>query len=418
MKLNLIDLILENQALFSLLSEEGRESVLRSKFIDSKLVNDYVFNKILDTDPTRNKTYSQWLLNQYVKTVVKPFPELKPGQFNPEKGTAQRVFLEDLNGIEEALLVFDRFKKRFSEKDINKYTIPKFKKVALEVQDTLSDIEKSASGEHRFSADEAKFPEYKIGTVDGYTVWKLPQKNDQAEEAACELGKNTSWCTRNGAFKTYNRKDPLYIFIGKGTKYQFHFSDNQFMNRVDSPMPEGPLKDSFLKFLEDHEGRVKGSRDISQYKIGEYDSPEGKLPIYKVGQDKYYTKIGGKEVFYNPDDKLLKTKEGKTISDPGVIFTHPYMDFLKEVYRRFKESGDTKKFHNIYRLLLNLDVPQKGLDEWFILNSLNLQGSDLTQLPNSLHILGDLDLTDSKIEKLPSKLKVDGNIIGGPNQEK
>jgi hypothetical protein len=205
----------------------------------------------------------------------------------------------------------------------------------------------------------------------------------------------------------------LYIFIGKGTKYQFHFSDNQFKNRVDGDMQDGELKDSFLKFLEDYEGRVTSKKDISSYKIGDYDTPQGKLPIFKVGRDKYYTNINGEEVFYNPDDGLLKTKNGKTISSSGVIFTHPYMDFLKEIYRRLKEEGNTKGFRGIYRLLLDLDVPEKGPGEWWTVpGSLDLSDSQLTKLPEGLHIKGDLELEGSGIKALPERIKVDGEITG------
>ena len=196
--MKLIDLILENQAFFNLLSEEGRESVLKTKFVDSEIMDESTFERILDADPTRNKTYSQWLLNQYVKQVVKPFANRRG--FNSEQARARNIFMEDLASIGEALLTFDRYKRKFSEKDINKYTIPELEKAALAVSDTLSDTEKSAPGEHRFSADEKRFPQYKIGTVNGYTVWKLPQRDDAAEQAACELGQNTSWCTRNGSF--------------------------------------------------------------------------------------------------------------------------------------------------------------------------------------------------------------------------
>lgn len=408
--MKLLDLILENEVYFNLLSEQGRLDVLKSKFVDSKIMNQGVFDRIVEADPTPNKTYTQWLLNQYVKEVVKPYE--KKDKYTSDHLRASRIFMEDLDGIREALSVFDRFKRKFAEKDINKYTVSSFKKAALDIADTLSDDEKQG-GEHKFSADEKKFPEYKIGEVSGFTVWKLPQGNDDAEEAACELGKDTSWCTRSGAFKTYNRKDPLYIFIGKGTKYQFHFSDNQFKNRVDGDMQDGELKDSFLKFLEDYEGRVTSKKDISSYKIGDYDTPQGKLPIFKVGRDKYYTNINGEEVFYNPDDGLLKTKNGKTISSSGVIFTHPYMDFLKEIYRRLKEEGNTKGFRGIYRLLLDLDVPEKGPGEWWTVpGSLDLSDSQLTKLPEGLHIKGNLELEGSGIKALPERIKVDGEITG------
>lgn len=415
--MNLLDLILENQVLFNLLSEEGRVDVLKSKFVDSKIMEERTFNQILEADPTANKSYSQWILNQYVKEVVKPFSksekdtDSRPSQ---EAHRARRVFMEDLEGLREALLLFDKYKKKFPEKDINKYSITQLMKDSLDVSDSLSDAEKSVvSGQHRFAADESKFPEYKIGEVSGFTVWKLPEGNDKAETAACELGKDTSWCTRQGSFKTYSKKDPLYVFIGRGTKYQFHFSDNQFMNRANMQMPEGPLKDSFLEFLEKYEGRVTREKSLDQYKVGEYDTPSGKLNIYKVGKDKYYTKIAGREIFYNPDTGLLKTKDGKTISDPGVILTHPYMDFLEEIYRRLKEEGDTKGFRGVYRLLLNLDVPDKGPDHWWTIpGSLDLRGSELTELPEGLHIQGDLLLDDSSIKKLPKRIKVDGEIEG------
>lgn len=404
--MKLIDTILENARLFNALLLEDRISVLKTKFVDTHLVHESVFNKIVEADPTRNKEYVQWLLNRYVKDVIRSnYVTLIPG--------LRRVFLEDLDSVSEALSVFHAHKKKFEKRDINQYTIPELRDKALQVSNSLSDAERAAvEGDHRYIADMTKFPEYKIGEVAGFTVWKLPQKDEEAEAAACELGKETSWCTRNGAFKTYNRKDPLYIFIGKGKKYQFHFSENQFKNSSDMDMKEGPLKDAFLDFLEKHEGRVTAKKGIEQYKVGEFQSSAGTSPIYKVGRDKYYTSIRENVVFYNPDDGLLKTKSGVTISDPSVIFSGPYMDFLKEVYRLLKEEGSTKGFRGIYRLLLGLDVPDKGPDHWWTVpGNLDLAGSELEELPEGLHIQGDLVISDSKIKELPKRLKVDGEVI-------
>jgi hypothetical protein len=46
--------------------------------------------------------------------------------------------------------------------------------------------------------------------------------------------------------------------------------------------------------------------------------------------------------------------------------------------------------------------------------SLDLSGSDITELPENLIINGDLDLSNSKIKKLPNTLQVKGvlNISG------
>lgn len=418
--MKLIDLILENEVFFNLLSEQARLDVLKSKFVDSKIMNQKTFDKIAGTDPTPNNTYTQWLLNQYVKTVVKPYTGQQGRGASPERRRAESVFMEDLPNTKDSLRIFNVHKRKFPKKDINQYSVPEFNADALDVEQKLSDSEKSvAQGEHKFSADEKKYPELQIGKVDGFTVWKLPQGRADLEQVAIDLSgynkepKDTNWCTGYGSFRGYNNKDPLYIFIGKGRKYQFHLHGNEFKNERNLDMTEGPRREAFLKFIEDYEGRVVKNKDISGYKIGDYDTSEGKLPIYKIGKDKYYTKIKGDEIFYNTDDGLLKTKNGRSITESHVIFTHPYMDFLKEVYRRMKEEGNAKKFRGIYRLLLDLDVPEKGPGEWWVIpGSLPLNDSELTKLPEGLHIKGDLDIEGSQIKKLPERIKVDGDIIG------
>lgn len=415
--MKLVDFILRTESVFNLLSEEGKIDFLKTQFVDSGTMRKEIFDEIVGADPSKNNKYSTWLLNQYAKAVIKPFKKVqpdRPGRMGPEQLRAHKVFFEDLPGVGESLVIFDRHKNKFPKKDINQYTISELVQDALDVEDKLTDIEKSiAAGEHRYSADEKKYPEYKIGRVAGYTVWKIPQNRADLEPVACVLGQDTKWCTKDGHFLGYSKQDPLYIFIGKGTKYQFHYADNQFMNRGNTQMPEGELKDTFLKFIEDYEGRVSRGKDISGYKIGDYSTSEGDLPIYKIGKNKYYTTIQNQDIFYDPDTGLLKTKSGKTISDPGIIFTPPYTDFLKEIYRRLKEGGDTKGFRGIYRLLLGLDVPQKGPDEWWTINGdLNLSGSKLGKLPEGLHIKGDLDLKGSDIKQLPERIKVDGDVTG------
>ena len=60
--------------------------------------------------------------------------------------------------------------------------------------------------------------------------------------AACELGKNTEWCTAAPGLDYYEEyhtdEDPLIIFIPKhpdykGEKYQIHFGSDQFMDKDD-----------------------------------------------------------------------------------------------------------------------------------------------------------------------------------------
>lgn len=58
--------------------------------------------------------------------------------------------------------------------------------------------------------------------------------------AACQLGKNTDWCTAAPGLdyfqKYYKPNDPLFIFINKKDseqKYQFHYGTKQFMDKDD-----------------------------------------------------------------------------------------------------------------------------------------------------------------------------------------
>jgi hypothetical protein len=59
----------------------------------------------------------------------------------------------------------------------------------------------------------------------------------ETEEASCELGRGTKWCTaaeKNNMFDQYSDKGPLYVWRDKnGEKYQFHFETAQFMDAKD-----------------------------------------------------------------------------------------------------------------------------------------------------------------------------------------
>lgn len=62
----------------------------------------------------------------------------------------------------------------------------------------------------------------------------------ETEEASCELGRGTKWCTaaeKNNMFDSYSQQGPLYVWRDKnGEKYQFHFEATQFMDSKDHPI--------------------------------------------------------------------------------------------------------------------------------------------------------------------------------------
>ena len=81
-----------------------------------------------------------------------------------------------------------------------------------------------------------KFAELYIGDVDGFQVYKLPKGRKDLYGASKALG-SIDWCTANTEqrrdFDNYIRKDDLFIFIKGSEKYQFHYSDKQFMDKDD-----------------------------------------------------------------------------------------------------------------------------------------------------------------------------------------
>ncbi len=108
--------------LFEIFLLEDRIEYLKNKYVvDGKLTTEQ-FNNIVQSDPTKNKIYVQWLLNKLNKE-------------NPPR------FFEDLYKIKEYLDIFDRLKNKFKEKDINEYSFEEFKNDAIRIKNESGDLE-------------------------------------------------------------------------------------------------------------------------------------------------------------------------------------------------------------------------------------------------------------------------------------
>jgi hypothetical protein len=388
---------------------ESKEAQLRKNFVKTGKLTDQEFDKIIEADPTNIKKYSEWLMNKFYKDFKKPNLDDK-GNIKPGSRREVMRFFEDLPATTNNLELFNRIGAKFPKKNIQDYGFDEFQHVSAEVKEKLGDTELSKGKE-----SGSKYPELEIGNVEGYTVYKLPQNRPDLEPVACDLGKEMGWCTADGHYNRYNRNDAIFIFAKGSKKFQhdqhsgeWKASGNREMKGVD---PE--LLQKFKEFLGKVEGRLYDANQLQslpEYKIGDYDSPSGKLPLYKVG-NKLYTIINNTAFYYDPDIKKFKDVKGGNMRIE-LLFKEPYMSFTKEVYNELKEQGNTKVFPGIYRLLLNLDVPEKAPGEyWVIPDGLDISGTDLDKLPDNLHIQGDLDISDTKIKNLPQNLKVDGEII-------
>ena len=166
-------------------------------------------NSLLDQldqiDPTQNNQYVRWLIREYSR-----------GSFK----------VEDSQRVQNVLKQFISVQKRLDKKDLNQY---KFH----DLEDTMDkiffpDIDQSD--------DNEDFPDGTKVLYNGPLGWLVIP---ETEEASCELGKGTKWCTaadENNMFNDYSDDGPLYIWRDNqegGAKYQFHFETRSFMDAKD-----------------------------------------------------------------------------------------------------------------------------------------------------------------------------------------
>ncbi len=145
------------------------------------------------------------------------------------------------------------------------------------------------------------------------------------EQASCELGKDTEWCTAKykpgdyrNMFNHYNKSSPLYILFNKktGEKTQYHIDGNQMMDENDADVFNiefykllyklNLLKNIKIIDLKNGGILIHQTRDSNQQDIKSYYNKNGKLhrldgPAYirkNPRRDEKYNIIYGSERYY------------------------------------------------------------------------------------------------------------------------
>jgi hypothetical protein len=210
--------------------------------------------------------YVQWLIKNYLS----PITERQPGDngYAKEVKRVKDLFMEDLFKVTDDLIKFERFKNRLPQemRDINKLTPSSLYNAVKDFDLTIASTSKS----ERKSAEVHPGGEL---VYDGneWRVVKIKDNSPIGKEAACFYGgnmKETRWCTSGPGltwFERYINKGPLYVVYRPGDtnvspetglpkeRYQFHFPDNQFMDKDDHQIdlvkylngPMAELKDFF-----------------------------------------------------------------------------------------------------------------------------------------------------------------------------
>lgn len=198
--------------------------------IDGETPTEKLVKFIMSFDPTPAKNYSNWLCSRYMA--------------KPEKGGCR---LEDFNASLTAdLAMFERVSRsrRIENGNLDSYkslqaledVIEPFREGDREVSNRADRAAgRSTAAPVMFPAsDPMRTPEHCDILLDTPEMLIIQLKT---ETAARHFGENTSWCTTNGMFDSYNEHSPLYILCDrkKNTRTQWHFngSNSQFMDERD-----------------------------------------------------------------------------------------------------------------------------------------------------------------------------------------
>ena len=209
--------------------------------------------------------YTPWLIKKYLNVTT----ERQPGDqgYEAEVKQMKERFMEDLYKVKEDLRKFDRFKHKLplELRNIDNLTPESLYDAVKDFDLTLATTTKA----ERKSAPV--HPGAKL-VFDGPTwrVIEIENKGPVGKEAACFYGgnnKETRWCTSTPGtdtwFNRYINKGPLYVLYRPSDtdvapetglpkeRYQFHFPDNQFMDKDDRQQDLVKLLNGPMKELKD-----------------------------------------------------------------------------------------------------------------------------------------------------------------------
>jgi len=182
---------------------------------------DMILAKLEAMDPTRNQQYVQWIAKQYIR-----------GQFR----------LEDQPAVRQTLADYTKLKPRLSpdQRDINR----------LDYHTTAELVDKILNPAVGLDADE-------LGTFpvipDTQVLYNGPLGQlaiPKTEEASCELGRGTKWCTAatesGNKYHDYADNGTLCVWRDRnGEKYQFFIGEDD-----DSDAPPWEYTDSRNRYID------------------------------------------------------------------------------------------------------------------------------------------------------------------------
>lgn len=251
-------------------------------------------DKIIDhlsdkADPTKNKSHTQWLVNQYKKGNIRQ---------------------EDHPQLKDTLSDFEKYKGKLEKKDINQYKDIGEVRGAVNPHVGLpaTKKEESESG-HRLVHEEPGLKVYHVASEEA-------SKNIYGGGSKLG-GHHTDWCTAarsvGNQFENYNKSGKLYTFHKENdpkSPYQMHLShegdNHQFQDKTNN---SANLTSDIIK----HHPEVKNIKEFSNSNNPELHHSEHQI--------KRVSEISSKE---NPTDgeKSYKSKVLSKTDNKELLDTH------------------------------------------------------------------------------------------------
>jgi len=371
-------------------------------------IHENVFINMVQSDPTVNKIYVQWMLSVFTNY-------LKKGQ----RIFAKRFACEDLPQAKEYLELFDanKYKKAFKRicsanfafnnitdpSNINQYKnlSQLFDAVDPYIERDVSNLER---GLVRFvKSGEAEIP-FKDRNFTVYTPF--------TKEASAVLSSFTSWCTSKLSYSNHegytNQKTPM----GTKSKLYVIFDNNFFLPEEDPNHSDG------LWQLHVESGQLQNKSNSSEPNfVGKVlDKSEGiseyfydlLIKMARMGGDNISKNVYASRLINFGFSDILFEIIGKDVDK---------IQFQNQNLRKIPDMTKFKNLSSLYLYNVKLEELHDSVSKLKKLNTLSLPNNKLKTIPRGVCYLKNLtsiNLVGNNIESLPDELgKLDRKNGGG-----
>lgn len=274
---------------FERLIEEGKDPVELLHYKFQNVPSD-IIDAVIEIDPTKKKSYSQWLLSKWddeKKTIVDNLKNGRIQKLFQHYKKHQDIQIKDCPSVKDGLTKFVPEEDSVLEKSSEPTTLLMNRGWEKEVPSELAN-----DFDIVFNQDD----------------WVIAVPNTY--EADCKLGENMNWCTAGGRssyeggrsyfdryLSDYGGKYFVNFDMSKGesrlgkdypfTRYQFHFESNQFMDKEDDPveLSEIDMPESAKEYYSD-EGYDPDNFENLETRMERYDEQRWSVS-FRINDDLY-----------------------------------------------------------------------------------------------------------------------------------